>query len=152
MKIALIGASPENLAQAKPALAAKYPHARLFFHHGFFEKNSATERRLCKRLYDFDPDLLFVCMGTPLQEAFIERNRAFFPRAFAIGLGGSIDVWSGARKRAPRAIQKLCLEWLWRIAQDPKKLAEIPNLLEFAQIILSKRSKRDFSLEKRVDL
>ena len=50
----------------------------------------------------------------------------------AVGLGGSLDVWAGKVRRAPLLLQRLGLEWLWRMASQPRRLRQIPDLLRFA--------------------
>jgi len=79
------------------------------------------------------PDILFVCMGFPLQEEWISSHldRLSDIRVIA-GLGGSLDVWAGKVRRAPRFVSSIGLEWAWRIAQEPKKrLSQIPVLIRF---------------------
>jgi len=134
-RVAVIGATKERAFLAQKNLSARFPGVRLFFHHGYFPENSKEEGDICNRIADFCPDFVFVCMGTPRQERFIARNAHKFGRCLSVGLGGSADVWSGRVKRAPRFMSALCLEWLWRMLCDPKKLACLPWLFEFALFV-----------------
>ena len=76
--------------------------------------------------------LLYVCLGSPKQEKWIDENARSLPRVLLfMGLGGSLDVWSGNIARAPKALQNHGGEWAWRMIKDPKKLKNFPKLLSF---------------------
>ena len=77
-----------------------------------------------ERVEAFRPQLTFVCLGVPKQEAWIvaHKNRL---QGVAIGLGGTLDVWSGGVRRAPRALQRTGLEWLWRTLCEPRRLSRL---------------------------
>ena len=68
------------------------------------------------------PDILFVALGIPYQEKLIGKYYNKFKKGIFIGVGGSFDVLSGTKKRAPRLFIKLKLEWLYRIICEPKRL------------------------------
>jgi N-acetylglucosaminyldiphosphoundecaprenol N-acetyl-beta-D-mannosaminyltransferase len=67
-------------------------------------------------------ELLFVAMGVPRQEYFIEEHWEHLGARVVIGVGGSFDVIAGLRKRAPVLIQRAGLEWAYRLAQEPRRL------------------------------
>ncbi len=67
-------------------------------------------------------DLLIVGMGVPRQEYFLEQHWDELGATVAIGVGGSLDVLAGAKFRAPRVLRTLGLEWLFRLAQEPRRL------------------------------
>ena len=79
------------------------------------------------------PDLLFVCLGSPYQEEWIEKNKKeLYTVKLFMGLGGSLDVWSGKIKRAPLPLQAIGLEWLYRTVKEPKRariFLDIPRFL-----------------------
>ena len=75
------------------------------------------------------PDVIFIAMGSPKQEFLMKKMLAEYP-ALYMGLGGSFDVYSGFKKRAPKAFQKLGLEWLYRLLKEPTRISR--------QIILAK--------------
>ena len=77
------------------------------------------------------PDIVFVCLGSPLQELFISKMRNISPRTLFIGLGGSADIYSEKKRRAPSVFRALGLEWVWRIMREPKRLKRVPSLLAF---------------------
>ena len=68
------------------------------------------------------PDLLLVAFGAPKQEKWIRLHREALPPALAIGVGGSLDFIAGTQSRAPRWAQRAGLEWLWRLAGQPRRL------------------------------
>jgi N-acetylglucosaminyldiphosphoundecaprenol N-acetyl-beta-D-mannosaminyltransferase len=72
------------------------------------------------------PTIVLVGLGAPKQERWIERHADAFPSVrIMIGVGGAFDMWAGSRRRAPRAFRTLGLEWLWRLALEPRRLPRI---------------------------
>ena len=95
-------------------------------HHGYIE-NVGQKDALIKKINESRADILLVCMGFPRQERFISQSREKLSAVRVIAaLGGSLDVWSGRVRRAPRIFRNAHAEWLWRIAREPKRL---PNFL-----------------------
>lgn len=78
--------------------------------------------RILKRLSDAKPDLLFVAFGAPKQEKWVNLHVRQWQVPVSIGIGGSLDFLAGVQKRAPRIVQRLALEWLWRMMSDPRRL------------------------------
>jgi N-acetylglucosaminyldiphosphoundecaprenol N-acetyl-beta-D-mannosaminyltransferase len=70
-----------------------------------------------------NPDIVFVALGTPKQEIVIDALRAKFPTAWWVGVGISLSFVAGHVSRAPLWIQRIGLEWLHRLAQEPSRLA-----------------------------
>lgn len=68
------------------------------------------------------PDLVFVALGVPAQEKLIAKYYDRFDKGIFIGVGGSFDVLSGTKARAPKFFIKLNLEWLYRIMKEPKRI------------------------------
>jgi N-acetylglucosaminyldiphosphoundecaprenol N-acetyl-beta-D-mannosaminyltransferase len=69
------------------------------------------------------PTLVLVGLGAPKQERWIELHADAFPSVrIMIGVGGAFDMWAGSKRRAPRAFRSLGLEWLWRLALEPRRL------------------------------
>lgn len=84
-----------------------------------------------KILSERQPDIVFVCLGSPRQEIFIKEMRGISPKTLFIALGGSVDVYSGRKKRAPRFVRRLNCEWIYRIIKEPKRIKRLPKLLGF---------------------
>ena len=86
---------------------------------------------LLSRLREEKPQLCLVCLGSPLQEILMQALRHYSPSTLFLGLGGSLDVYAGAVRRAPRPIRAVHLEWLYRMIREPRRLRELPVLLRF---------------------
>ena len=83
------------------------------------------------RLRESKPELCLVCLGSPRQEILMQALRHYSPSTLFLGLGGSLDVYAGAVRRAPRPIRAVHLEWLYRMLREPHRLRELPVLLRF---------------------
>lgn len=80
------------------------------------------------RLEEYEPNVILVAFGHPKQEFWIQRYQDRFPKAkLFIGVGGTFDFWSGNLHRAPLWMQKLGLEWLFRLLIEPKRWPRILN-------------------------
>lgn len=78
------------------------------------------------------PDLLLVCLGAPKQEFWMQKNRSKLSVGLMAGLGGSLDVFAGNVKRAPKIFQNLGLEWFYRLCCEPwriKRMIKLPLFL-----------------------
>lgn len=86
-------------------------------HHGYFD--STQEQTICEQLQTIQPDLVLVGLGVPRQEFWIQTQRSLCPHATWIGVGGSFDIWSGTKERAPKWMRDNNLEWVYRLYQEP---------------------------------
>ncbi len=141
----LLGAKPGRAELAKDQLLKNFPHLKICgCNDGYFQKQGEENERIISKINALKPDILFVCLGFPAQERWISENLPSLPSVkLAMGLGGSIDVWSGHVKRAPRAMQKIGLEWLWRMIREPRRikiLIDIPTFL--FDVYMQKRALR----------
>ncbi len=117
----LFGATDEILAKTVETLLRKYP--RLIISgtaNGFFDWREA--QRLASTVGESGAKLLFVGMGVPRQERFIDQNWDRLGVKVAVGVGGTFEVLAGLRKRAPPVVQRAGLEWAFRLAQEPRRL------------------------------
>lgn len=134
LRVFLLGGGEGVAARAARRLQERYPKLCVCgTYWGYFGDSRENDERLMSVLRATHPDILFVCMGFPRQEEWIAAHldRLSDVRVLA-GLGGSLDVWSGGLKRAPRLLSKMGLEWAWRIAHEPRKrLSQLPTLLRF---------------------
>lgn len=76
-----------------------------------------------RRMSEFDPDIVLIGLGMPLQEHFLLRNWSILPDATYATVGGAIDYLSGTTRIAPRWLAVFGLEWAWRFINEPKRLA-----------------------------
>lgn len=134
-RLYFLGAAPGVTDMAAEKLRLKYPGCNIVgTRHGYFPAES--DPVVAEEVAAFRPDVLFVAMGIPRQEKFIAATKDIIRAKVAIGVGGSFDVFSGQAKRAPKLIQKLKLEWLWRTLLNPKKIAKAKTLPIFAWRVL----------------
>lgn len=123
----LLGARKGVVERAGARLRDAFPRLRLVgYHHGYFSGAGPL-----KEIETLSPDLLFVGMGFPKQEHWILAHRDC-GAGVLMGVGSAFDIWSGRLPRAPGWVQAAALEWLWRAAQDPRrvrKLWAVPFLL-----------------------
>jgi N-acetylglucosaminyldiphosphoundecaprenol N-acetyl-beta-D-mannosaminyltransferase len=87
-----------------------------------FERDRARLAEISRALREAAPDIVFVGLGFPKQEQLIRRLRRELPHAWFVSCGASMSFASGELKRAPRWQQRLGLEWLYRLAQEPRRL------------------------------
>ena len=139
-RIFLLGAKKGVAKQAKKALEKRFPNLNICgTHHGYIAKED--QEKILKKIHRSKADLLFVCMGSPIQEEWISANASRLASVkLFIGLGGSLDVWSGNIKRAPLLVRKSGFEWLYRTIKEPKRakiFIDIPIFL--FKILTSKK-------------
>jgi N-acetylglucosaminyldiphosphoundecaprenol N-acetyl-beta-D-mannosaminyltransferase len=138
-RIYFLGAAPGVADLAAEKLRLKYPGCNIVgTRNGFFPQES--DEVVAREIAECNPDILFVAMGIPRQEKFISATQSIIRARVAIGVGGSLDVFSGRAKRAPRLVQKFQMEWLWRLLLNPKKFTKVKALPIFVWMVL--RSKR----------
>ena len=86
------------------------------------ENQLAEEEIMCREITEAHTDILLVGLGCPKQELFVDRNASRLVGMVAIGLGGSFNFVSGRVRRAPLWVQKIGMEWIYRIIQEPRRL------------------------------
>lgn len=134
-RIFLLGAEPGVAEMAAEKLRLKHPGCNIVgARHGYFPAES--DAVVAEEVGQNKPDVLFVAMGIPRQEKFIDQNRYQHQAKVAIGVGGSFDVYAGKAKRAPKVIQKARMEWLWRLLQNPSKYKKTLKLPKFMLAVL----------------
>jgi len=119
--IFLFGATNSVLAGVKKHLLTQYPTLNIVgTMNGYFSDREAAKR--ADMIKQSKADILLVAMGVPRQENFLYEYWDHLDVQIAIPVGGSFDVLSGKRKRAPKWMQGAGLEWLFRLMQEPKRL------------------------------
>jgi N-acetylglucosaminyldiphosphoundecaprenol N-acetyl-beta-D-mannosaminyltransferase len=120
-RVYLLGATEEVLATAARRMQELYPRVAIVGrHHGYFSE--AEAEAVASAIAAARPDVLFVAMTSPRKERFLARWSGSLGVPVLHGVGGSFDVLAGKVKRAPRIWQRLGLEWLYRVKQEPGRL------------------------------
>lgn len=128
-RVYLLGARPEVFDKAKQKIKADYPNITLAGgHHGYFDLD---DKKIGENVKASKPDLVFVALGFPRQEEWIAKEIGRMEQGVFIGIGGSFDVLAGEVKRAPKAWQKLNLEWLYRLLSQPTRITRMLALPKF---------------------
>lgn len=118
----LLGAKPGVAAAAADAAVCRFPALRIAgVRDGYFDRND--EQAVIDDINDSGADILLVAMGVPMQEVWLSRNQARLKPRLLLGVGGLFDFVSGRIPRAPRWLRRVGCEWIWRLAQEPRRLA-----------------------------
>ena len=116
-----LGADDKTVRIAVDVLHSRHPGLDVRgWADGYFGPEQAQAR--ARAVAESGAALLFVAMGVPRQEYFIEEQWEHLGARIVIGVGGSFDVIAGLRKRAPVFVQRAGLEWAYRLAQEPRRL------------------------------
>ncbi|MUG98402.1 WecB/TagA/CpsF family glycosyltransferase [Scytonema sp. UIC 10036] len=130
-KVFFYGGAPGVAEKASAFWTSQFPNLNIAGTHcGFHSKEE--EEQLRQTLAQLQPQLIFVGLGVPRQELWIAQNRHLCPNAVWIGVGGSLDIWSGLKTRAPAWLGNNNLEWLYRLYQEPWRWRRMLALPEFA--------------------
>ena len=131
--VALVGGKPGVAEEAAARMQAAYPGLNICLTaDGYFKKEGEENEAVLSRIRESGARILFVCFGAPAQEEWIAANRDKLPDLnILLGLGGSLDVYSGRVKRAPAIFVRLGLEWLYRLLKEPKRIGRMMNLPKF---------------------
>ena len=127
----LVGSRQEVIEGTVETLRRRFPGIDIAGYRNGFIKTEQERRDLIDDIARTAPDIVFVAMGSPKQEILMSemqrRHKALYQ-----GLGGSFDLLMGNFRRAPRLIQKLGCEWLWRFVAQPTRIRRITPYLRFA--------------------
>lgn len=119
--------------QCIPVFEKKFPGIKIAgTRDGYCKKDGEDNEETIRLINESGAEVLFVCLGAPLQENWIYQNRSKLPNVKVyLGLGGSLDVYSGNVKRAPKLFIKLGLEWFYRLLCEPKRIGRMMKLPKF---------------------
>ena len=132
------GGKPEIVRLAAQTWQTELPSLNIVgIEDGYID--TAGQARLKEQLQRNQPKIILVALGVPRQELWIRDNFHLCPGAIWVGVGGSFDVWSGVKARAPQIFRSLNLEWLYRIAQEPSRWQRALALPQFALLAIGER-------------
>ena len=128
-----LGAKPGVAEEAARVMEQKYPGLSVRgTHDGYFKKTGEENDGVIDAIVASGAEVLFVCLGVPAQEKWISENGdRLGPVKVALALGGSLDVYSGNVKRAPKLFIRLGLEWFYRLLKEPKRIGRMMKLPKF---------------------
>lgn len=124
----LLGGAPGVAKQAANNLIKKYPGINIVKAEDGGSVTTDTLDSLdplVSRIRSSKPDIVCVAFGAPKQELFMEMYKHALGAKVALGVGGTLDFISGKRKRAPKMIRILGLEWLYRLIREPRRFGRI---------------------------
>lgn len=121
--VALFGSAPGTLAALEGALARRFPALRVAFRESppFREANGAEDQAVSRAVEESGARILFVGLGCPRQERWMAAWRGRLP-AVMLGVGAAFDFHAGLKPQAPAWLGTLGLEWLFRLATEPRRL------------------------------
>lgn len=125
------GGQPEVIEGAVRHWQTEVPNFAIAgYQHGYLQP--ADQPAFTEQLKTLQPNLILVGLGVPRQEFWIAEHRHLCPNAVWIGVGGSFDIWSGTKDRAPAWLRENHLEWTYRLYQEPWRWRRMTALPKFA--------------------
>ncbi len=139
-KLFLFGGKPGVAEEAKANLRKKYPELNIAgTRNGYFKPED--EASIVEEINASGADIVFVCLGAPKQEQWIDRHKDDLRVRVAMGIGGSLDVFAGRVERAPEFFCKTGLEWFYRLCKEPWRIGRMMELPKFAATVVAKGKK-----------
>ncbi len=139
-KIFLFGGKPGVAETAKEKLEEKYKGINICgTRNGYFKPEDEAE--IINEINSSGADIIFVCLGAPKQEMWINDNRDKLKARVALGIGGSLDVFAGTVMRAPEFYCNHGLEWFYRLMKQPSRAGRMLALPKFGFTVLLKGRK-----------
>ena len=137
-KLYLLGSKPGIAEQAAEKMLEKHPKLQICgMADGYFK----DENEVVAKVNEAGADVLFVCLGAPKQEKFMQAHKDELNVKMMCGLGGSLDSFAGTVKRAPRWMIDLSLEWLYRLLKEPKRIGRMMRLPKFILAVVGRKLK-----------
>lgn len=138
-RLYLLGSKPGIAEKAGAVLSDRYPGLVICgTADGYFQDETAV----VERINEARPDVLFVCLGAPKQERFMQDHFDELDVTLMLGLGGSLDGYAGVAQRAPRWMINLSLEWLYRLIKEPSRLGRMMRLPKFVGLCVKEKLER----------
>lgn len=140
--VILVGGREGIAEKARRNLIKEIPNLKILStFNGYF--NEDAEVKIVEEIKRKKPDVLLVGMGSEKQELWIYKWREEFKDIpVCIGIGGSLDIWAGEKKRAPKFVQNLGFEWLYRTILEPRRIKRVLKIFKFLLKLFSERWKK----------
>jgi N-acetylglucosaminyldiphosphoundecaprenol N-acetyl-beta-D-mannosaminyltransferase len=126
LSVYLLGAAPGVADRAAQNIRRRWPAVEIAGTYSpplGFDRNAAECDEIVGRIAEAAPDVLIVGLGAPKQELWVHKYRERLAAKVALCVGATIDFLAGERRRAPLWMQDAGLEWLYRVASEPRRLA-----------------------------
>ena len=136
-RLYLLGAREPVVRAAAARIVREHPGTTVAgWHNGYWAAD--REEDLVREIAASRPDILFVAISSPRKEQFLAQWKDVIDAPFVMGVGGSFDVYAGFTRRAPRWMQRIGLEWLFRVAQEPRRMWRryLSDAPRFARIVI----------------
>jgi N-acetylglucosaminyldiphosphoundecaprenol N-acetyl-beta-D-mannosaminyltransferase len=134
----LLGAAPGVAEKAARDLADRFPGLRVSgTGHGYFSEDE--EQQVVAKVRAASPEILFVALGAPRQEKWIDKHLSRLGAGVCIGVGGSLDVAAGIKNRAPEFFIRFNLEWFYRLLKEPSRIKRQIVLPRFVLLVLKEK-------------
>ncbi|WP_252107142.1 MULTISPECIES: WecB/TagA/CpsF family glycosyltransferase [unclassified Halomonas] len=138
LSIYLLGGRPATAERAAARMVERFPALKIAgTQDGYFDADDSE--RVIATVNASQPDLVLVGFGVPTQELWINAHRDAIDAPVVMGVGGLFDYYAGNIPRAPKAMRRVGCEWIWRLMQEPRRLASrylIGNTLFLALALL----------------
>jgi N-acetylglucosaminyldiphosphoundecaprenol N-acetyl-beta-D-mannosaminyltransferase len=123
-RVFLLGSRPGVVEVMRGRVQREWPGVVIGGRHGYFDQRQGSEenRAVVEEINAFQPDVVLVGMGMPLQEAWIHRNLPALRQGVFLPVGGALDYEAGVQRPAPRWMGPVGVEWLFRFACQPRRL------------------------------
>jgi N-acetylglucosaminyldiphosphoundecaprenol N-acetyl-beta-D-mannosaminyltransferase len=139
-RVYLLGGEGETPEKVKSYILNNYP--RIYITGLYSDKIDLGDKKLYQKILDSQSDFVLIAMSYPKQEIFASQLKKYFidnnHQGVIMCLGGTFDFLAGVRQRAPKFMQKLGLEWLYRLAQQPKRIKRIYKAIIGFTLLISK--------------
>lgn len=136
-KLFLFGGKPGVAEEAKAKLLQEYSDLNIVgLRNGYFKADEEAE--IVEEINNSGADIVFVCLGAPKQEEWIDRHAKELKARVAMGIGGSLDVFAGRAERAPEIFCKTGMEWFYRLCKEPWRIGRMMELPKFAATVIAK--------------
>jgi N-acetylglucosaminyldiphosphoundecaprenol N-acetyl-beta-D-mannosaminyltransferase len=142
-RLFLLGSTDEYSCRAAAMLQKRFPRLNVTWHHGYFA--DGDDETVLEAIRAFAPHVLLVGLGMPKQEAWIDRYRNYITANVILPAGGAIEYAAGIRPPCPRWISRLGMEWLFRMAYEPRRLFRryaFGNIVFLSSVIAERLSRR----------
>lgn len=150
-RIYLFGAREEVVTKVVEKYSNQYgPEIIAGYRNGYY--NKADEPVIAKQIADSKPSILFVAISSPRKEIFLNTYKDLIKAPFIMGVGGSFDVVAGVVKRAPKWMQRMGLEWFYRLVQEPGRMWKryLVGNSKFIYLVFKEKFRQIFRSNKKV--